>query len=93
MKKNPNKEAYTVTQNHSMVCMIEKSISISEEMIFLLLSDLHFDHPKCNRELLKHHIEECIRKDGYILINGDFFCIMQGKYDKRHNALTWNIWQ
>ena len=50
---------------------------------FLLLSDLHFDHPKCRRDLLKDHIEKAIDLGAKILINGDFFCIMQGKYDKR----------
>ena len=74
-----------VIQTSPMVCMIEKQIKIGEKMLFLLLSDIHFDHPKCQRELLRQHIEECIARDGYILINGDFFCVMQGKYDKRHN--------
>jgi UDP-2,3-diacylglucosamine pyrophosphatase LpxH len=50
---------------------------------FLLLSDLHFDHPKCRRDLLQDHIEKAINLGAKILINGDFFCIMQGKYDKR----------
>lgn len=78
-----------VSQPHSMVCIIEAFIkSVNDEFKFLLVSDLHFDHPKCNRELLKEHFDECIRKGGYILINGDFFCVMQGKYDKRHNKAS-----
>jgi hypothetical protein len=52
---------------------------------FLLLSDLHFDHPKCRRDLLEQHIEQAIKEEAKILINGDFFCLMQGKYDKRAN--------
>lgn len=89
MSKNNNrkseKEAITVKKVHPMVCIIEKVMQIHQQIVFLLLSDIHFDHPACDRELLKVHIEECIAKDGYILINGDFFCVMQGKYDKRHN--------
>lgn len=50
---------------------------------FLLLSDLHFDHPKCRRDLLEQHLNQAINEGAKILINGDFFCIMQGKYDKR----------
>lgn len=52
---------------------------------FLLLSDLHFDHPKCRRDLLEQHIDQAIKEGAKILINGDFFCLMQGKYDKRSN--------
>lgn len=52
---------------------------------FLLLSDIHFDHPKCRRDLLQDHIEQAINQGAKILINGDFFCLMQGKYDKRAN--------
>ena len=50
---------------------------------FLLLSDLHFDHPKCRRDLLTQHLDQAINEGAKMLINGDFFCIMQGKYDKR----------
>ena len=50
---------------------------------FLLLSDLHFDHPKCRRDLLEQHLDQAINEGAKILINGDFFCLMQGKYDKR----------
>ena len=52
---------------------------------FLLLSDLHFDHPKCRRDLLEKHLNQAINEGAKILINGDFFCLMQGKYDKRAN--------
>lgn len=74
-----------ISQPHSMVCVLEKEMSASEELHFFLGSDLHFDHPKCNRELLKEHLDECVAKGGYIMLNGDIFCIMQGKYDKRHS--------
>lgn len=71
-----------------MVCIIEytlKSIKDQRELIFLLASDLHMDHPKCNRELLKAHFDECVERGGRILLNGDIFCVMQGRSDKRHN--------
>jgi hypothetical protein len=77
-----------ILQPHSMVCIIEytmKSIKDQKEMLFLLASDLHMDHPKCNRELLKAHFDECVERGGHILLNGDIFCVMQGRNDKRHN--------
>lgn len=74
-----------VINPHPMVCIIEKNIVSGEKLNFLLLSDLHLDHPKCNRELLKQHLDECVAKKGYILLNGDILCVMQGVNDKRHN--------
>ncbi len=51
---------------------------------YLLMSDVHFDNPKCDRALLKRHLDEAKRRNAKILINGDFFCVMQGLSDKRH---------
>lgn len=50
-----------------------------------LLSDIHWDNPKCDREKLKDHLNYCKSNDIPIFINGDFFCLMQGKYDPRRN--------
>lgn len=65
-----------------------KSVAVIEcpsEQDFLLISDVHFDNPKCDRNLLKKHLDEALKRDAKILINGDFFCVMQGLTDKRHN--------
>ena len=50
-----------------------------------VLSDLHWDNPKCNRELLKEHLDYCLKENIPVIVNGDFFCLMQGKGDKRGN--------
>jgi hypothetical protein len=54
-----------------------------EETKVLLISDLHWDNPKCDRELLKKHLDEALKGNHDILINGDLFCLMQGSYDLR----------
>lgn len=54
-----------------------------EETKVLLISDLHWDNPKCDRELLKKHLDEAVKGNHDILINGDLFCLMQGAYDPR----------
>lgn len=56
-----------------------------EENRIALLSDIHWDNPKCDRKMLKSHLEYCKENDIPIFINGDFFCLMQGKYDPRRN--------
>lgn len=54
-----------------------------ETVEFLLISDLHIDNPKCRRDLLLKDLDEAKRRGAKVIINGDFFCIMQGKYDPR----------
>jgi predicted phosphodiesterase len=50
---------------------------------YLLISDIHWDNPKCDRALLKKHLDQAVKRNAKILINGDLFCIMQGLTDKR----------
>lgn len=50
-----------------------------------LLSDIHWDNPKCDRELLKKHLDYCLKENIPVHINGDMFCLMQGKGDRRGN--------
>jgi predicted phosphodiesterase len=49
----------------------------------LLISDAHWDNPKCDRDLLKKHLEQAKAENALILFNGDTFCLMQGAYDPR----------
>jgi hypothetical protein len=55
----------------------------AKEQDYLLISDVHWDNPKCDRALLKKHLDQAVKKNAKILINGDLFCIMQGLTDKR----------
>ena len=50
-----------------------------------MLSDLHWDNPKCDRVMLKKHLDYCLEEQIPVMVNGDFFCLMQGKGDKRAN--------
>lgn len=52
---------------------------------FLLTSDHHWDNPKCDRKLLKNHLDEAVKRKAGIIMNGDTFCLMQGKGDPRRN--------
>jgi len=53
------------------------------EQWVLLTSDRHHDNPKTKRELEYAHLAECRQRNGLTFDAGDFFCAMQGKYDKR----------
>lgn len=56
---------------------------VGDEQWFLLQSDVHWDNPKCDRNKLKRHLDEAVKRNAPILDFGDFFCAMQGKYDRR----------
>lgn len=56
-----------------------------EKTKVLLISDIHWDNPKCKRDLLKSHLDEALKINADILLNGDTFCLMQGAYDPRKN--------
>lgn len=57
----------------------------SDNFKIAMLSDLHWDNPKCDRELLKSHLDYCLKENIPVMINGDFFCLMQGRGDNRRN--------
>jgi hypothetical protein len=49
----------------------------------LILSDVHFDSVKCDRELLTKHLDQAKERCASIISTGDFFDLMQGKLDPR----------
>ena len=55
------------------------------EVKIAMLSDLHWDNPKCDRDLLKKHLDYCKEENIPVMVNGDFFCLMQGRGDNRRN--------
>lgn len=55
----------------------------TDEGWVLLLSDVHWDNPKCDRKKLKRDLDLALERNALIFSNGDFFCAMQGKYDRR----------
>lgn len=59
--------------------------TVRDEQWFLLQSDVHWDNPHCDRALLDKHWKLAKERNAPILDNGDFFCAMQGKWDKRAN--------
>lgn len=52
---------------------------------FLLISDIHWDNPHCDLDLLRNHLDEAKRRGARVMVNGDFFCLMQGRGDPRRS--------
>jgi len=53
------------------------------EKYFLLSSDRHWDSVNCDRKLMFEHLKLAKERDAHIIDSGDFFDMMQGKYDPR----------
>ena len=64
---------------------VHEIIVESNKFKIAMLSDLHWDNPKCDRDLLKKHLDYCLKNEIPVMINGDFFCLMQGRGDNRRN--------
>jgi hypothetical protein len=68
-----------ISKNVARINLVGKHIQLA------LLSDLHWDNPKCDRNLLKKHLDYCLENDIKVMLNGDTFCLMQGKFDPRRS--------
>lgn len=53
------------------------------EFWLFFASDIHFDHPDCNLDLLRSHLDLAKSRNAPIVLPGDFFCAMQGPGDRR----------
>lgn len=65
-------------------CETESNRNIRPSPI-LLCGDAHWDNPDCDRDRLAHDLNLAVERDSPVFLGGDFFCAMQGKWDKRAN--------
>jgi len=52
---------------------------------FFFCSDIHYDNPKCQRQKFIDDLKKIQDRNGYFIIFGDLFCMMQGRKDRRHS--------
>ena len=73
-------------KKHKNVFLFDiKAKSRKEDFWFLLQADHHWDSLKCDRELMEHHLKQAQERNAPVLMFGDFFDCMGGKYDPRSN--------
>lgn len=53
------------------------------EQWLLLTADRHWDNPLSDWKMQKRHLDKAVARNALIVDAGDFFCLMQGKYDPR----------
>jgi hypothetical protein len=64
---------------------VHELVLAGSEVKVAILSDLHWDNPHTDRELIKRHLDYCLKEEIPVMINGDMFCLMQGRGDNRRN--------
>lgn len=86
MPKAPKSRRWTIDEKARNIHVIRIALkSVGDTQRVLLQSDVHWDNPHCDREMFTRHLDEAREDDAPIIDNGDFFCAMQGKWDKRAN--------
>ncbi len=75
--------AYRVEQKSRNVAVVRIPYTGRFEQKFLLTADRHWDNPQSNHDLQKRHLELAKHYKAGVIDIGDFFCAMQGKFDKR----------
>lgn len=66
-----------------MTRTLHHSTELNAPNRWALISDVHFDNPKCDRGKLREDLQEIERQGMRILMNGDLFCAMEGRNDRR----------
>jgi UDP-2,3-diacylglucosamine pyrophosphatase LpxH len=82
-KTNPKNNCMIITELRRNFHQITWDFKNGDEFWVLLSSDHHWDNPDCKRDMMKRHFDEAVKLNAPIIMVGDFFCAMQGKYDKR----------
>lgn len=69
--------------NPDVLTVRHTDVSAGWEQRYLLISDVHFDSPYCDRKLLTKHLGQAKERGAGVLCIGDWFDAMQGKNDRR----------
>lgn len=62
---------------------IQCDVNQSWEQWALITSDRHLDNPKCDRKMIKRHLEQAKERNAFNIDLGDNFDAMQGRDDRR----------
>jgi hypothetical protein len=83
-RTKPSAVTWTLTESSRNVHSIRiDSAGVGWNQAVLLSSDHHWDNPHCDRDLLRQHLDEAQAVGAPVIIYGDFFCAMQGRFDRR----------
>ncbi|MFP8488764.1 hypothetical protein ACKGJO_06640 [Gracilimonas sp. Q87] len=78
-----NDNKISVEKVNNFVTIIRIAYEHGDEFPFFLSSDHHADSVKCEREILRNHLEESKERGAKNLFFGDTYDLMQGRHDRR----------
>jgi len=74
---------YTVSPLGPLCLEVRMKYKPGFQQDFLLTSDVHFDSKWCDRKLFFEDLNEAQRRGAGVFCFGDFFDLMQGRWDRR----------
>lgn len=81
--------AWVCTEANERVTEINTQMTKPNETFRILaLTDLHWDSAHCKLDLLKSHLDEALKYNVPVIIIGDLYDVMQGRYDPRADQNT-----
>lgn len=63
--------------------IFDRNVCEGWERWYLLMADVHWDSPHCDRALLERYYQQARERDAGIFVFGDMFDLMGGKWDPR----------
>lgn len=76
---------YSKTSNSTRGVVYSEVIERYTEVKYFVTSDLHIDSVYCDRDYLISDLKDAVSKNAKIVILGDLFDAMQGRFDPRRN--------
>jgi predicted phosphodiesterase len=85
-RKTPPKKDWTIERTDTHVHRIKAYYSkLNIPRTVYAMSDLHWDSAHCDRNALQRHLEAAVAENAMVLLCGDVFDLMQGKWDPRRD--------
>ena len=75
--------SYTIEQTNRDVVTLRHTVAAGWRQRYLLLADVHFDSPHCDRRRLKALLQEAQETGAGVFCFGDFYDAMQSRDDRR----------
>jgi len=79
-------EVSEISENVHQITFNANYRSTEWEQWVFVSGDRHHDNKHSDHKLQRKHLEQAKERNAPIIDVGDFFCLMQGKYDKRKSA-------
>ena len=86
MTKRVKPPTFKVTHHGRNIHIVNETAKTHKwERWILVLSDVHFDSPSCDRVMLKRLLQTAVKRDAMIINNGDWYDLCQGRTDPRQD--------